>query len=404
MNVLDKSAIRECTSCQICAALCTHNAISIILNKDGFYRPIIDSNLCTECGLCTRFCYKFDENIKLTTKEQLDKTPFYAAWSNNDELVKNTTSGGIGDLLACQLQKMGYKVVGCVYNEEKIRAEHRIATTETELILFRGSKYIQSYTFDVLKTIVANCREEKYAIFGTPCQIYALNKWVTKKGIRDNFFFVDLYCHGCPSLHIWIKYQQYIKNKLHVNKFDQVIFRSKVRGWGMFYVVVVVVDGRPVFKSTPKEDGFYELFFSDQLLNDACNRCVLRRTHEYTDIRLGDFWGKKFLNNQRGVSAVSIVSERGVRLFDTIKKMDVFSTSCTYSDFLPYQSWGKVYNPNIDVRKALLGILESPNQTITDAVKELYRFQSIRQKVIRYIKYILAFFPLRVTNTIKKVL
>ena len=291
-----------------------------------------------------------------------------------------------------------------VYNEEKIRAEHRIATTETELILFRGSKYIQSYTFDVLKTIVANCREEKYAIFGTPCQIYALNKWVTKKGIRDNFFFVDLYCHGCPSLHIWIKYQQYIKNKLHVNKFDQVIFRSKVRGWGMFYVVVVVVDGRPVFKSTPKEDGFYELFFSDQLLNDACNRCVLRRTHEYTDIRLGDFWGKKFLNNQRGVSAVSIVSERGVRLFDTIKKMDVFSTSCTYSDFLPYQSWGKVYNPNIDVRKALLGILESPNQTITDAVKELYRFQSIRQKVIRYIKYILAFFPLRVTNTIKKVL
>ena len=39
MNVNDKSALRECTSCQMCAAVCAKNAIEIRLNKDGFYRP-----------------------------------------------------------------------------------------------------------------------------------------------------------------------------------------------------------------------------------------------------------------------------------------------------------------------------------------------------------------------------
>lgn len=403
MNILDKSAIRECTSCQLCATLCAHRAISIQLNADGFYRPMINPDICTECGICTKFCYKFDENIKLTKEEQLDRTPLYAAWSNNDDLLNNTTSGGIGDLLAYQLQKLGYKIVGCVYNEEKTRAEHRIATSEEERILFRGSKYIQSYTFDALTSIVSNCRKEKYAVFGTPCQIYALNKLVIDRGVRDNFFFVDLYCHGCPSLHVWTKYQQHIKNKLHIDKFDQVIFRSKIRGWGAFYVVVVV-DGKPVFKSTPKEDGFYELFFSDQVLNDACNKCLLRGTLEYTDIRLGDFWGKKFLNNRKGVSAVSVVSERGKLLFDNIKGMNVFFVRCEYKDFLPFQSWKKIYNPNGNIREALFSSLKDQNQTIIDAKKELYRYQSFKQKLKRLIKHILAFFPLGVTNTIKKMI
>ena len=139
MNVLDKSAKRECTSCQLCSTMCARDAIKIEMNDDGFYRPVVDTDKCTDCGLCTKVCYKFDEDVKITTPEQLARTQLYSAWSNDDELVRNTTSGGIGDLLAYELLKQGYKVVGCVYNDEKVRAEHRIATTEEELLPFRGS-------------------------------------------------------------------------------------------------------------------------------------------------------------------------------------------------------------------------------------------------------------------------
>ena len=402
MNILDSSAKRECTSCQLCASICARNAIKIELNEDGFYRPVVDYSLCTDCGLCTKVCYKFDENLKITSSEQLTKTQLYSAWSNDDELVRNTTSGGIGDLLAHELLSQGYKVVGCVYNDEKVRAEHRIATIESDLIPFRGSKYIQSYNYDALKEVVNNCRHEKYAIFGSPCQIYALSKIAELKNVRDQFVFIDFYCHGCPSLHVWTKYQKYAKLKTNYKHFDKVEFRSKSAGWGAFYIVVFNVHGESIFSSKKNLKGFYELFFCDQVLNDGCNECQLRGTLEYTDIRMGDFWGKKFLDNTRGVSGVSVVTERGRDIFEAIKKKDMTANLCDYKDFLPYQSYGKFHHPRPEARKAILDSLRDPQQDVWDAVRALHANQPMKKKLIRYIKNVLALFPLKVTNTIKK--
>lgn len=401
MNILDKSAKRECTSCQLCATMCARDAIKIELNEDGFYRPVVDADKCTDCGLCTKVCYKFDEDVKITTPEQLSKTQLYSAWSNDDELVRNTTSGGIGDLLAHELLKQGYNVVGCVYNDEKVRAEHRIATTEEELIPFRGSKYIQSYNFDALKEVVKNCRQEKYAVFGTPCQIYALSRIAEMKKVRDQFVFVDFYCHGCPSLQVWTKYQDYLKTKTGVSSFDKVEFRSKASGWGAF-CVSVIKDGNRLFKSSRNLRGFYELFFCDQVLNDGCAGCLLRGTLEYTDIRMGDFWGKKFLDNTRGVSGISVVTERGREIFESVMKQDMTATLCDYKEFLPYQSYGKFHHPRPAARKAILESLRNPKQDVWDAVRALHANQPLKVKLVRYAKNVLALFPLKVTNTIKR--
>ena len=401
MNIADKSAIRKCTSCQVCAAVCPKDAINIVHDENGFYRPLVNENTCIDCGICTKVCYKFDSNIKISSTEDLQKEPLYSAWTKDDTLIKETTSGGIADLLAGQLIKDGYKVVGVVYNDEKIRAEHSIASTIYETKPFKGSKYIQSYTLDAMKTVVSQCRKEKYAVFGTPCQIYALSKLAELRKIRENFIFIDLYCHGCPSISIWRKYQSYIKQKLNISHFDKVQFRSKVKGWGGFYVVVVVVDGKPVFTSNPKEDGFYELFFSDQVLNDGCSDCKLRGTLEYTDIRLGDFWGKKFLNNHRGVSAVSLATERGVELFNKIKD-SIESQECNYSDFLPYQSWGKEYKPNPLARTAVLNSLKDDRQNIHDAVIAFRKHQSLKGRLKRNVKNILYYFPLSFTMFLKR--
>lgn len=400
MNVLDNSALRECTSCQLCGAVCPKEAIKIELNRDGFYRPVVDGELCIDCGICTKVCYRYDEHLLMSQDSDLEKYSLYAAWSKDDELVKQTTSGGIGDLLARELISEGYKVVGVIYNDSKVRAEHAIAATEEETLPFRGSKYIQSYTLEAMKSVVKQCRNEKYAVFGTPCQIYALSKLAEMRKVRENFFFVDLYCHGCPSMHIWTKYQDYIKKKLDIEHFDKVVFRSKVKGWGAFYVVVEI-DGKPVFKSNPNEDGFYELFFCDQVLNDGCRDCKLRSTLEYTDIRLGDFWGKKFLSNRRGVSGVSLVTERGRELFTKISHQ-LETQQCGYLDFLPYQSWGKEYIPNPNARKDILKSLQDEDQTINDAVNAFRKHQSVVGRIRRHVKSVLHYCPLSITMFLKR--
>ena len=63
------------------------------------------------------------------------------------------SSGGIGYEVGKKLISQGFKVCGVLYNSEKERAEHYIATSVEELIPSIGSKYIQSYTVDGFKAI-----------------------------------------------------------------------------------------------------------------------------------------------------------------------------------------------------------------------------------------------------------
>lgn len=400
MNVKDTSVIHKCTSCQLCGAVCPKGAISIGLDKEGFYRPTVNDDLCIDCGLCVKVCYKYDDTIKFSSVEDLKRKPLFSAWAKDDKLLKETTSGGIGDLLARQLIGEGYKVAGVVYNEKKIRAEHRIATTEEETRPFRGSKYIQSFSFDAMKEVVSDCKNDKFAVFGTPCQIYALNRLAEYRKVRKSFIFVDLFCHGCPSLHVWTKYQKQVKEKNDVTQFDQVDFRSKVRGWGSFNVVFKK-DGKTYFTNKSRDDGFYELFFSDQILNEGCNDCRLRGTLEYTDIRLGDFWGKRFLDNRTGVSAVCLASERGESLFKRVME-NIECQQCDYEDCLPYQSWDLVYKPKPELRRQLLESLMNEQEDIGDAVQILHRHQSNKSKLKRYVKNVLRHCPISVTVFLKK--
>lgn len=400
MNITDKSAIRECTSCQMCAAVCSRDAITIRLNGDGFYRPYIDEDKCTNCSLCTKVCYKFDEDIKVTNAEALKNIKVYSAQHKSDELLEKVTSGGVADALAKELVRQGYTCIGVTYNDSEHRAEHTTATTEEDTDAFRGSKYIQSYSVDAFKRLVRGVRNEKYAVFGLPCHIYAVHNFLRMRNLRDKCVLIDLFCHGCPSMLVWSKYEQRIKRKVNGKKFDEVQFRSKVRGWGTFYVVVVV-EGVKAFISNPKQDEFYSLFFSDHVLNDACSDCKLRSTMEYTDIRLGDFWGKRFLNDRKGVSAVAVTSERGEALFRIIEKQFEITES-SMSEVVVKQSYGRSYSPDLGLRKQMLDALRDDNKSLADVVNLFYSKQGIAMKAKRLLKQINWYLPFDLTRLLKR--
>lgn len=399
MNVSDASAIRQCTSCQMCAAVCPKSAITIDLDSEGFYRPTVNPEFCVDCSLCVKVCYKFDENIKHTAQDDLEKMPLYAAASKDDELVGKVTSGGVADLLAKKLVADGYTCIGVGYDDEKARAYHYSAHSAEETDGFRGSKYIQSYAFPAFKQLVEQSRQEKFAVFGTPCQIYAAHRFLERRNLRDRCILIDLYCHGCPSLFVWQKYQKEIKASIRKPKFDRVDFRSKVKGWGNFYVVVVV-DGLSAFVSSPKKDDFYALFFSDQVLNEACADCRLRSTMAYTDIRLGDFWGKRYALNTRGMSAVALATQRGQEVFAAIAD-GLDCVQADYADFLPYQSYGKSYAPKMELRQEMLRQLADPELPLQVTTCTFQRQQGLKGRLKRYVKNILYYLPVSVTTHIK---
>ncbi len=116
----------QCTGCAACANICPHNAISIIQDKNGFYRPHIDQNKCTNCGLCKKTC------PSLNYTETNYKEPKTYAIIAKDELRKQCASGGAFSLIAeWVLAQNGY-VAGAAFNNN-FDVEHIIINNQNDL-------------------------------------------------------------------------------------------------------------------------------------------------------------------------------------------------------------------------------------------------------------------------------
>lgn len=398
MNILSELSSLDCTSCQMCAAVCSKVAIEIKLNEDGFYRPYVDEERCVDCGLCVKVCRKFDNSISPFGSDKLKKTKLYAAYVKDKDVLKHTTSGGIADILAKQLIKDNYKVIGVVYEPKEECAKHKVAVSIEDTDPFRGSKYIQSYTIDAFKELVRGVRNEKYAVFGLPCQIYAINKYLDLIHRRENCVLIDLYCHGCPSMLAWKKYSSDRKRKKGVESWSNVLWRSKARGWGNF--VIELQGGKDKREiSRPLNNEFFELFFSNQILNSSCTDCQLRGTLAYTDIRLGDFWGRDYEKTFEGVSGVSLVTNQAFVLFDKIKESLVLEEK-EYDSFIPYQSWGHSYHVDEQLRTRILDCLRNKDKSINDCINIL---QSKKDKKT-YVKHLLSYLPLCIEQKVRKII
>ena len=47
---------KDCTGCMACYNSCSHNAIEIVNDKEGFLQPVVKADKCVECKLCENSC------------------------------------------------------------------------------------------------------------------------------------------------------------------------------------------------------------------------------------------------------------------------------------------------------------------------------------------------------------
>lgn len=301
MNI---AGIHDCYGCGVCATVCARRIIEIRLNVDGFYEPYItDKSKCADCGLCVDICSYANEGVS----QKSTALKSYAAWSNDANVRRKCSSGGVGFEVGRTLINQGYKVCGVRYNTEKNRAEHYIATTIEELIPSIGSKYIQSYTVDGFKSIH---RKEKYLVTGTPCQIDSFRRYIQKFRCEDNFILLDFFCHGIPTMLMWRKYVAWAE--MQVGKLTYVSWRNKLTGWHDSWAMSI--DGQKTLLCSRLSQGdmFYRLFLSDSCLGKACyEHCKFKYGNSSADIRMGDLWGDTYRGNEDGVSAVVAFTEKG---------------------------------------------------------------------------------------------
>lgn len=320
-----------CSGCSACSSCCPKGAISMIEDSEGFKRPVIDDNLCVECGLCEKACHV------VSPYRERRPVEIYASRAKNDDIRFSASSGGIFPLLGAKIISDGGIVWGVKWDcTERIpKAKHSYANNMQELEDFRGSKYVQSDIQDAHKTIKSQLIEGKEVLFsGTPCQISGLKHFLKKD--YPNLTCCEVICHGVPSPKVL---NDYIASLLpqdssgHEYRIKEVTFRNKLYkegGWRNGVVVVVVVDKH---NGTEKEyvvsdrradtDPYLRGFLGELINRPSCHNCTVRSLKSGADITLGDFWKiQKYvpqIDDNMGVSLVCINTEKGQRLYNEIK-------------------------------------------------------------------------------------
>lgn len=316
MNNIMDPGYNDCTSCGICAVVCPNKSISINLDQDGFYRPIVDNSKCSHCGICKEVCYKFIESPIEFYNYFKDKDIF-AAWSKDENLLSTVSSGGIGHEICRYGIQNGYEICGVIYDKKENICKHTIVSDENDLNEIKTSKYLQSYTYDALIKLDS---KKKYIIVGTPCQIYGIRQLIRLKQCENNFILVDFFCHGTPSYLLWGKYLSFVRKNYSIQEISKINFRNKREGWHK-YSMFIQDNRQKTYKNNLYDDLFFKFYLKNTCLNKSCYKCLFRLDKCYSDIRMGDFWGKKYSDNSQGVSLVSINTENGDKVWNGIKHL-----------------------------------------------------------------------------------
>ena len=323
-----------CFGCGVCASSCPKDIITITLNKDGFYGPsITDVKKCIECGVCLDVCSFAHKDRSVDCIPQAS----FASWSNDEQVRRKCSSGGIGFEIAKHFIEKDYKVVACRYNVGNGRAEHYIANTIEELVQSTGSKYIQSYTLDAFKEVD---RKGKYLVVGTPCQIDSFRRFIKRFKCEDNFVLMDFFCHCVPSMLAWKAYTKMQEKEVGPityaswrNKFDYGWHDSWIMGidgentskqvdWHDSYNLLIREKKSFIQSRMSQGDLFYKLFLGDLCLGPQCEKeCKYKYDQSSADLRIGDLWGNTYKEDEKGVSALIAFTDKGKSVIENLKSV-----------------------------------------------------------------------------------
>lgn len=318
---------KNCCGCNACVQVCPKQCISMKEDREGFLYPEVNQDICVDCHLCERVCPVLNQG------KERKPLKVYAAKNKDEEIRRQSSSGGIFTLLAEQVIDEGGVVFGARFNENW-EVVHSYTETKDGLAAFRGSKYVQSRIGDNYKKAESFLKSGRKVLFsGTPCQIAGLKLYLRKE--YENLQTVDFICHGVPSPGVW---REYLKEEIARQcdgknsvlshpiekekiRIKHISFRNKKLGWKKysFALTLSVPDGHgaenTVLLSEPlNKNLFLRGFLADLYLRPSCYACPAKCLKSGSDVTIGDFWGIERvmpeMDDDKGVSVVMVNRDR----------------------------------------------------------------------------------------------
>lgn len=359
-----------CTGCNACATVCPKDAITMIEDSDGFKYPVIDQEKCIDCGLCQRTC------PILNTKNNDTVNKCFVAYNKDENIINESSSGGIFTLLADKILDQKGIVVGAAFDENN-KLKHVAISKKDELDKLKGSKYLQSDLDNIFTYIKEQVKDKKLLFVGTPCQVAGLKSIIKD---NNNLICVDLVCHGVPSQKLFDKYIKELEEKNN-SKLLNYNFRDKSTGWDTYSNKAIFNNSE--VKELARDNKYMKIFLSDIALRESCYNCNFKLGNKYSDITLGDFWGINnyypYMYNNKGVSAIIINTSNGEEIFNDIKGFIEYK-DCDIDEIIEGNPSIKISSKKHKKRENFMKELDE--LTFSKLYKKYYRNSNIGKKIV----------------------
>lgn len=319
MSKILSKALDKCTGCYACESKCPQKAISMKINKEGFFYPNIDETKCVSCYLCEKICPVLKESPMKFSIEAFSTV-------NKEENIRiKSSSGGMFSLISQEILKDGGVVFGASFSDDFKEVNHIGIETEDKLYKLQGSKYLQSRIGKTYIEAEKYLKEGRKVLFsGTPCQIGGLYSYLQKD--YDNLYTQDIICHGVPSPLVWNKYVEHFENKFN-SKIDSISFRNKDTGWRN-YCFYISFENKKEYKNFASQNLYMRGFLLNLFLRPSCYMCNFKGIERQADITLADFWGVENVlpkDDDKGTSLVLTNTKKGQELFELAKNSITFN-------------------------------------------------------------------------------
>lgn len=291
-----------CTGCGICEGVCPKGVLEVQEGK----LECVDEVACIDCGLCEKCCPSYGYKLNNLHKNFYG---IYEANSDCEEIHRNATSGGVitqllTNALEAKLVEMVAVVTGCDKFSDGF-CRYILTDKVEDVKAASGSNYVQA-SIGALINEIKNCNK-KIAIVALPCQMYGITQAMKsnlalKNNIVLKISFLCGYTYGYDCIEGLCAAME--ENKEHV---------TRIVGWRE--------DGLPGDFAVKTKDGkIKKLPFIDEHSIDvtfyAHEKCLLCKDcfGDYADIVTGDI-GRKWQDKK---TLVITRTENGVQFLEKL--------------------------------------------------------------------------------------
>lgn len=300
-----------CTGCGKCMLECPSGAIAMHADEYGYAKPACDADKCISCGKCVDSCPAY------TVKKSSECLPECYAYMAEDEIRRNSSSGGAFGAAAARFLQDGGYVCGAAWNPD-FSVSHRVIHRIEDLPALQMSKYIRSDITGALPQMRELLeRQEKLLFVGCPCQVEAVKCHL--EGLAENLYLMDLLCAEAPSHSIFMKY---LTENYAIEDIREIGFREKSAGWRPDSLYLLNKDQEK--KMMHMEDLSQKAFHSRMMMAVCCEHCNFLAYPRTGDLTIGDAWGvpehNLSLDDGKGTSVVLIHTQKGREMYGEMER------------------------------------------------------------------------------------